>query len=152
MNIVERLNLCFFLEKTMAEIYHTMADKYPEGIKLFQKLSKEEEHHANIITLCMGFYKTTYDAKLVPPPSAMELTESLEQVMTAREKLVSGKLTLREALERSFQMEKCVAEDYFNTIRSSSTDKDIISYLEECYGDEKSHASQITDFLKTLPA
>lgn len=150
MEVIDRLNICYFIEKTAEQLYRTMADKFPEGSDLFLRLSREEEHHANIITICMGYYKAEPLSGSVPPPSAMDMSETLVLEISLREMLKSGELDIKTAVEKAVEMEGTIAEEYFNLLRQNTTDKDITAYIRECYKDEECHGDQLKAFLAQL--
>ncbi len=146
----ERLEACLQIEILCEEIYYSLCDLYPEAEKLFQEIAENEKRHADILTICTGFNKVGDLPNAIVPSSLPLIKKSLDIVEHIKAEINEKKLSLKKALMSALELEKLTAENYFNEIMKKESDSDVISYLQQFYSDEKSHAEMINNFMKGI--
>ncbi len=125
----------------------SLCNTFPEGSKLFQQLAEEEARHADILTISAGFNKLDELPNRIVPDSMEPIEKSLQIAQDLSNKIHDTSISLKTALEMSLNLERALAENYFNEIMSKESGYEIISYLQQFYKDEMSHADRIIEYM-----
>ncbi len=147
MNTREMLEMALRAETLAEKIYQDLTELFPEAESLFGRLSREEKHHADILTINIQFVNT--DA--LPPAFAVDMVplikKTLDTASVLLKKIMKNEITLEEALQLCLEMEEAGVEAYFqNTMRGESAG-DTFNYLKQLYAESMHHAQLIKDFI-----
>jgi rubrerythrin len=146
----ERIEACIVVELLAAEIYLMLADSFPAERGFFMDLCHEEQEHAEILTIGMGFQRVGEVPDYIVPESFLRIYESFTFVKDIKEKIENQKVSLKEALELTLQMEESVAEKHFQDVFShAESNSYIINKLNTLQSDSKRHADKIKAFMKS---
>ena len=151
-DLSEKLQACLKMEKQCADVYNTLVmlfpgNMFPEARDLFQTLAEWEERHADIIAIGIEYNKVDEIPDIIVPyeMSLINLTLGIAQDIKAR--IGDARVTLRMALSMTLKMEESAAESYLQDLMTKQSDSEVISYLQQFYKDEKTHAEMITELM-----
>jgi rubrerythrin len=146
----ERIEACIVVELLAAEIYLMLADSFPDERGFFMDLCHEEQEHAEILTLGMGFQRVGEVPDYIVPDSFTRIYESFTLAKDIKEKIENQKVSLKEALEMTLRMEESIAEKHFQDVFSHvESDSYIINKLKTLQTDSERHADKIKKFMKS---
>jgi rubrerythrin len=147
MELSERLKACLKIEIHCVEIYQKLGRLLPEAKDLFETLASSEERHADILTISVGFNDIHEIPNSIVPHSLEKISETVRFAEEINSSIDNNRLSLEQSLTRMLQMENSLAESYLHEVMTQATDSDVISYLQQFYEDEKSHADMIREFM-----
>jgi rubrerythrin len=147
-DLSERIEACIDVENAVAEIYNSFSNNLPAARSFFRELSKEEENHATVLAVAMGYHRMERLPEHVVPESLPEIYGTLDLARNIQDKVKSRDISLEEALEMSLSIEKSKAEAYLQETLIKERDERVISNLKKLLVDEKSHIEKITEFRK----
>jgi hypothetical protein len=146
----ERIEACIVVELLAAEIYLILANSFPDERGFFMDLCHEEQEHAEILTIGMGFQRVGEVPDYIVPASFLRIYESFTHAKDIKEKIENQKVSLKEALELMLELEESLAEKHFQDIfYHAENDSYIINKLRSLQSDSKRHADMIKDFMKS---
>jgi rubrerythrin len=120
---------------------------FPEAENLFEKLAKSEERHADILTICLGFENIHEVPGNIIPLSSSNINETIMLAECIKSGIEKDRFSLEKLLSMLLKMEKSLAEKYLHENLTKKTESDVISYLQQFYKDEQSHAEVIKKFM-----
>jgi bacterioferritin (cytochrome b1) len=145
--LTERLQACLEMEKLCADLYTYLSKLFTEAGDLFRKLAEDEERHADILTVSLGFHDIGELPDRIVPESPEHIRKSLDSAEDFRRLVTGGRVTLEEVLAAVLDLERSMAESYLHEVMTGETGDDVISYLKQFYQDEKSHCDRVKDYL-----
>ncbi|NIM07078.1 MAG: hypothetical protein GTN65_16010 [Armatimonadetes bacterium] len=148
--ISERIEACIAIEKTVAEIYNTFSNMFPEAMAFFRELSREEEDHATILSVAKAYHNVRkLPAHIVPGPLP-DIYGTLDRVRSIRERARSGDITLKEAMDMAAEIEDTVAENYLQETLMAETEDRVILNLKKLLIESRTHGQKISEFRASL--
>jgi rubrerythrin len=146
----ERIEACVAVELLAAEIYLILADSFPAERDFFMDLCQQEQEHADILTIGMGFQRVGEVPDYIVPESFLRIYETFKLARDIKKKLENEKVSLKGALSMALELEDSIAERHFQDIFShAESDSYIINKLKTLQSDSKRHADKIKDFMKS---
>lgn len=140
------LELCVRLESSLSDVYLKLSNLFPEASDLFRSLSYEEARHADILR--------NVDTSLIPRPFLEKLCQDLREpvlsIVSMKDKIDQGEITLREALELSWRVETSGAEHYMNVALMDGHSAEGRAFLSGFVTINNSHAAMIDEAMKRL--
>jgi rubrerythrin len=150
MNAREILEMSLQIEILAEKIYSDLGELFPEARPLFERLSREESRHADIVTINMKFL----DVDVLPPEFAIDMTplikQTLETAVLLEKSIEKKEIALEEALQLSLAMEEAGVEAYFQNVMRGKSAHNGLNYAKQFYKDCKHHAELIQEFKETL--
>ncbi len=145
----ERIEACVAVELIAAEIYLILADTFPAERDFFMDLCQEEQEHADILTIGMGFQRVGDVPDYIVPESFLHIYETFKLARNIKKKLKNEKVSLKDALEMTLQMEDSIAEKHFQDVfNHAESDSYVINKLRTLQSDSTRHADKIKAFMK----
>jgi rubrerythrin len=148
--LTERLQACLAMENLCADLYVYLSKLFTEAGDLFRRLAEDEERHADILTVSLGFHEIGELPDTVVPESPEDIRKSLHIAEEFKQCLKSGRVALAEALQVVLELERSMAESYLHEVMTADTESDVIAYLKQFYQDEKSHFDMVHEYLLSL--
>ncbi len=150
MSVREVLEMSLRIETLAEKIYSDLAELFPEAKPLFERLSREESRHADIVTINMKLL----DIDLLPPEFAIDMIplirQTLETAALLEKKIEKKEITLEEALQLSLALEGAGVEAYFQNVMRGKSAHNGLNYAKQFYRDCKHHEELIQEFKETL--
>ncbi len=143
----ERLQAYYEMETECAEIYHSLVTLFPEAGDLFKTLAEWEERHADIISISIGFSDIGGISDTIVPGELSMINKTLEMTHNIMISIETEKVTLEDILGMVLKMEESMGESYLYEVMTKRTNSEAISYLQQFYKDEKTHAEMIKEFM-----
>jgi rubrerythrin len=142
--ILERLKACIAVENTISEIYTLLAARFPEERDLWRRLALEEENHARMLIMCRGFERRG-DLPETISASIEVINHTLDFVRRVRDRVASGRITLREALETAQAIELTSVESCLSGVMSKIDDRNVRSVIGTLLHEGRSHAQMLKE-------
>lgn len=144
-NIQRHLEACIHTEQYTAEVYSALGQAFPRWKKLFFKLARAEEKHANILTLAIGlrrFISPGAHGGGLPASTkaSMEILDRLAAMVYAPD-ISLGEDILPELM----RLEASSAEGYMDEIMRGRGGGGLLNYLRQFHDDERSHLEMLRD-------
>lgn len=143
---IELVNLLIQYEKTIARFYSVCAKKFPEEVKFWSKLSKEEEKHALILEKVNEKVDNSNiflnDTRLKIQP----LRKSIEYAEEVTLKVERGELNLLSALSIADAIETSIIESAYYKIFEGKSIK-FSNFLEQVQNESVAHRSKVREKL-----
>ena len=140
------LEMCVRLESSLSDVYLKLSNLFPEASELFRSLSYEEARHAEILK--------NADTSLLPRPFLEKLCNDLREpvlsIVSMKDKIDQGVITLKEALELSWRVETSGAEHYMNVALMNGQSEASKVFLNGFVTINHSHAAMIDEAMKRL--
>lgn len=140
------LEICVKLESSLADVYLRLSNLFPQAADLFRSLSYEEMRHAEILRKA--------DTTKLPRPFLEKLCKDLNEpvlsIISMKDKIEQGEITLKEALELSWRIETSGAEHYMNAALMDGHSPEGRAFLQGFVTINHSHAAMIDKAMQSL--
>jgi hypothetical protein len=146
--LTQKLVTCIAIEATTSEIYRALARMFRDSGDLWTELEESEKRHVRVLLAAGGYQLQGKMPKDLVPSSLSDIDETYRLVNETKNRVDSGKLSLRVALELSLQMENAVGERYLQEVMKGEDSSVVIAGLQRLYGDERLHSEMIAGFMK----
>ncbi len=134
-------------ESKIAELYLAYSDKFPERVKLWQGLAKDELRHSALLLDLderFGEVEGNWQVSSNAPAILEYISEFIE---TCLAKVKSESLDLKEALNNALSLEQSMIEKKSFEIFASAN-SEIISVLEKLNRETEGHKQWLLKYLK----
>lgn len=146
----QRIEACIAVELLAAEIYLIMAACFPDERDFFMDLCEEEQEHADILKLAMGFQRIEKVPDYIVPDSFLNIYETFKLARYLKNTLENREVSLKEALAMALELEDSFAEKHFQDVFShTESDSYIINKLNSLQSDSRRHSDRINDLMKS---
>lgn len=147
MDLTSLINGCIQMEQTVASIYSTFTQLFPEEEIFWEDLFRDEMDHASWLT--DADYIESID--LLPSneilPSMKQIENSLSFAENKRMHIKSNPVTLEEALKIALKLEETTVETFANELKANLFASDYRSLSEKLLIAEKLHIDKIKDMM-----
>lgn len=147
MDLTSLINGCIQMEQTVASIYSTFTQLFPEEEIFWEDLFRDEMDHASWLTDVN--YIESID--LLPSneilPSMKQIENSLSFAENKRMHIKSNPVTLEEALKIALKLEETTVETFANELKANLFASDYRSLSEKLLIAEKLHIDKIKDMM-----
>ena len=141
------INGCKAVEESVASIYRTFADFFPEYSSFWEDLYRDELEHS----FWLSNAANTEAIDLLPSQDMMPTMDIIERTLAfAHGKSMHIKLnpvSLEEALRTALQMEESMVETFTNEMTANLFASDYESLNQKIIAAEKRHISKIEDMM-----
>lgn len=138
------------IEKSLSAFYSKCAELFPEGAEFWSDLSKDEQHHANVLkTLAKATVKRAKHFGVGKSFGSRSLLTFLNQTRANLDRLGNDPLKERDALMIAYHMEGTLVEQKYAEVLK--TDKpEYVKALEKIVDETKTHKEKLVTRMKLL--
>jgi hypothetical protein len=146
--LTRKLLTCIAIEATTLEIYRALALMFRGARDFWAELEESEKKHVKVLLAAGGYHLSGKMPEYLVPSSLGEIDETYRLVNEAKNRVDSGTLSLRDALELALRIENAIGERYLQEVMRGEDNSVVIAGLQRLYGEEKLHSEMICDFIK----
>ncbi len=146
--LTRRLVTCIAIEATTEEIYRRLGRTFRGARDFWSRLAEGEKNHVKILLAAGGHHLNGRMPGYLVPPSLSEIDETYRLVSEMKDRVEGGKLSLKEALDLSLQMENAVGERYLQEVLRKGDESAVMEELRLIYREERMHSETISDFMQ----
>lgn len=147
MELKNFINGCRAVEETVAFIYRTFADFFPEHRSFWEDLYRDELEHS----FWLSDSNHTEAIDLLPSEDLLPSMEVIERTLSfalgKSEYIRSNPVTFEEALNLALQLEESMVETFTNELAANLFASDYKSLSRKIITAEKLHINKIEDMM-----
>ena len=145
MEISHFIHRCIEVEKSVASLYRTFTELFPEEKDFWQDLLNDEEEHTSFLkgSVNMGLTDELKNSALHPSIDFIETT--LRHTERIRNQIHRNPLSLEDALNVALMIEKNMVETFANDLVARLLSYDDSSLLENILMGERLHIDKIRE-------
>ena len=137
------INGCIKVENSVASIYSTLMQVFPEKKDFWGSLFNDEKRHIAFLTDVKSLELIDEIEKVDLLPTMPMIDKTLRLADDVSEKIKSRSLTFSDALSMTLEIEESMVETYTNEIIAKVLSCESESSCEQFIADEKSHVEKI---------
>ena len=147
MKINDIINGCIKVEKSVASIYSTFMQLFPEEKDFWEGLYKAEIEHSSFLmdTKSLGLINELKKISLLP--SMQIINKTLKLVDNITKKISKNPISLKSALKMTLVLEETIVEVYTNKAIENLLDCDNKSCIKKILLDGKLHIDKVKDMI-----
>ncbi len=147
MELVNFIDGCIAVEQSVASIYRTFMELFPDQKSFWQDLEKDEMEHS----FWLSDANNSESIDLLPSvdllPSMELIAKSIDFVERKNAQIISNPITFEEALKTALQIEELMVETFANEFTANLFSPDYKSLSNKLIAAEKLHVSKIEDMM-----
>lgn len=144
----ERIKTCIAIESGIAEIYHSFSGLFPKAKSFWYELAMEEENHASVLLVGSKYVKSGKLPGYIVPRSLKKMKSTLQLIDDIKEKINSGNISMKEALDMAMKLELTMEESYVLEVLTRETKDEVIARLQKLVGETKVHVTKISEYMQ----
>ncbi len=144
------INGCIKVENSVASIYNTLMETFPDKKDFWGSLLNDERDHIAFLNDVKSFELITEMEKLDFPPSMDVIKKTIKLADKVTDKLCDNLSSLKDTLIMALKLEESMVEIYTNQLIAKLLSCDDEEPIVKVIADEKTHINRIRKMIKQV--